>query len=116
MIREILFWGEYFDNFYNQQELKVRKKIDFVLWLIKYTVRVPVKFLKYLEDIDGLYEIKISSTFKEIRVLCFFDDNKVIVLVNCFLKKSQKTPKSEIELGERLKSEYFKFKDRSKKK
>jgi len=110
MVREIFFWGNSFDKFYNQQDLKVRRKIDHVLWLIRYTVRVPIKFLKYLEDTDGLYEIKISSTFKEIRIFCFFDDNKVIVLLNCFLKKSQKTPKNEIELGERLKSEYFKFK------
>jgi hypothetical protein len=34
MIREILFWGDYFDNFYNQQDSKVKKKIDYVLWFI----------------------------------------------------------------------------------
>ena len=115
MIREIIFWGDNFYGFYNQQDLKVRKKIDYVLWLIRHTVKVPIKFLKYLEDTDGLYEIIIRSTFKEIRVLCFFDEEKVIILINCFLKKSQKTPKNEIELGERLKREYFKFKERSKK-
>ncbi len=115
MIREIIFWGDNFSTFYNQQDLKVRKKIDYVLWLIRHTERVSIKFLKYLEDTDGLYEIKISSTFKEIRILCFFDETKVIVLINCFLKKSQKTPKKEIELGNKLKSEYFEFKERSKK-
>jgi phage-related protein len=115
MIREILFWGDNFINFYNQQDQSVKKKIDYVLWLIRSTVRVPIKFLKYLEGTDGLYEIKISSTFKEVRVLCFFDEKRVIVLINCFLKKSQKTPKNEIVLGERLKSEYFKFKERNKK-
>ncbi len=107
MIREILFWGNDFTAFYNQQELKVRKKIDYVLWLITHTERVPIKFLKYLEDTDNLYEVKISSTFKEIRILCFFDETKVIVLINCFIKKSQKTPKNEIELGEKLRREYF---------
>ena len=83
MIREILFWGNDFNAFYNQQELKVRKKIDYVLWLITHTERVPIKFLKYLEDTDNLYEVKISSTFKEIRILCFFDETKMIVLINC---------------------------------
>ena len=116
MIREIFFWGDYFENFYNQQDLKVRKKIDYVLWLIRYTLKVPGKFLKYLEDTDGLFEIKIRSTFKEVRIFCFFDENKMIVLINCFLKKSQKTPKNEIEFGEKLKDEYFKLKERSKKK
>ena len=113
MIREIQFWGDNFIAFYNQQELKVRKKIDYVLWLISNNERVPIKFFKYLEDTDGLYEIKISSTFKEIRVLCFFDETKVILLINCFIKKSQKTPKNEIELGEKLKREYFEVKERS---
>jgi len=82
--------------------------------LISNNERVPIKFFKYLEDTDGLYEIKISSTFKEIRVLCFFDETKVILLINCFIKKSQKTPKNEIELGEKLKREYFEVKERSK--
>ena len=69
MIREIIYWGNKFSAFYNQQDLKVRKKIDYVLWLISYTERVPKKFLKYLEDTTGLYEIKISTIkifFKEI--------------------------------------------------
>jgi len=115
VIREIIYWGDNFSNFYDQQELKVRKKIDYVLWLIRYTERVPIKFLKYLENTTGLYEIRISSPFKEIRIICFFDETKLIVLINCFLKKSQKTPKNEIDLGEKLKREYFDFKERSKK-
>jgi phage-related protein len=114
MIREILFWGNNFNAFYNQQELKVRRKIDYVLWLITHTERIPIKFLKHLEGTDNLYEVRISSTFKEIRVMCFFDETKVIVLINSFIKKSQKTPKNEIELGEKLRREYFEFKERSK--
>jgi len=54
MIREIIFWGDYFEEFYNQQEIKVRKRIDFVLWLITHTEKVPVKFLKHLTGSDGL--------------------------------------------------------------
>ena len=45
MIREIIFWGNYFEIFYGQQDLKVKRKINHVLWLIKYTNRVPEKFL-----------------------------------------------------------------------
>jgi phage-related protein len=63
-----------------------------------------------LEDSNGLYEIRISTTFKEIRILAFFDDNKLIVVANCFVKKSHKTPKKELNLGQRLKKEYFNFK------
>jgi len=34
------------------------------------------------------------------------------VLVNGFIKKTQKTPKSEIELAEKLKKQYFDEKDK----
>jgi len=38
---------------------------------------------------------------------CFFDEGHVVVLTNCFVKKTQKTPKRELELAIKLKSEYF---------
>jgi len=112
MIREIIVWGDHFYSLYNQLDIKVKKKIDYVFWLIRYTEKVPIRFLKYLEDTDGLYEIKVSTTFKEIRILCFFDESKLVVVINWFFKKSKKAPKQEIELGERLKKEYFEFKKR----
>ena len=47
--------------------------------------------------------------------MSFFDENKLIILVNCFVKKSQKTPKKEIEIGYRLKQEYFNHKNKNSK-
>jgi len=115
MVREIIFWGDHFSNFYDQQDPKDKRKINYVLWIVRHTEKVPIKFFKYLEDTVGLYEIRVSTTFKEIRILSFFDDNKLIVLINCFLKISQKTPKKEIDLGHNLKREYFDFKNRTRK-
>jgi phage-related protein len=60
-----------------------------------------------LESTDGIYEIRVITTFKNIRILCFFDKGDLIVLVNSFIKKSQKTPRKEIKLAERLKKEYL---------
>ena len=48
-----------------------------------------------------------KTTFKNIRILCFFDKGDLVVLTNCFLKKSQKTPAKEIKLAEKLKREYL---------
>jgi phage-related protein len=45
-------------------------------------------------------------------VFSFFDEGKMIILVNGFQKKTQKTPKNEIELAEKLKKEYFDEKDK----
>ena len=40
-------------------------------------------------------------------MFCFFDEGQLIILVNGFQKKSDKTPKNEIELATRLKKQYF---------
>jgi hypothetical protein len=58
--RKILFYGNYFLDFYNNQDVKTQEKIDFVLDLIRNVERVPTKFLKYLEGTDSLYEIRIT--------------------------------------------------------
>ena len=105
--RKILFYGDYFLEFYSNQDLKTKEKIDFVLDLIKNVERVPIKFLKYLEGTDGLYEIRVLTYKNNIRIFSFFDEGKLIILVNGFQKKSQKTPKSEIDLAEKLKKQYF---------
>jgi phage-related protein len=36
-----------------------------------------------------------------------FDEGNLVVLANCFVKKTQKTPKKEIKLAEKLKKEYL---------
>ncbi len=74
---------------------------------MKFEERVPIKFLKYLESTDGIYEVRVVTAFKSIRILCFFDQGELVVLTNCFLKKSQKTPRKEIKLAEKLKKEYL---------
>jgi len=111
MIRKIFSYGGYFDTFYKEQDQKSRDKIDFVLDLIKHEKLVPNKFLKHMEGTDSLYEIRVSTTFKEIRIFSFFDQGNLVILVNCVVKKTQKTPKNALELANKLKKEYFKNKD-----
>ncbi len=61
---------------------------------------------------DGLYEIRIELGSNIYRLFCCFDEGRVVVLFNGFQKKTQKTPKSEIEKAEKLKAEYFKQKNK----
>ena len=111
MERKLTFYGIYFSDFYENQSHKVRDKIDYVLDIVRFVERVPEKFLKHLTDTEGLYEIKVSTTFRNIRIFCFFDEGRLVVLSNCFIKKTQKTPKRELELALKLKEEYFKNKN-----
>lgn len=111
MVREIIFYRDNFIDFYRSQEEKVQRKIEYVLDLIRYEKQVPKKFFKSLTNTDGIYEIRVITAFKSIRILCFQDDGNLIILTNCFIKKSQKTPKKEINIAERLKKEYLKEKN-----
>ena len=79
--------------------------------LVRFERQVPKKFFKYLENTEGIYEVRVITTFKSIRILCFFDDGYLVVLANCFIKKTQKTQKKEIKLAEKLKKEYLEDKN-----
>ena len=92
-------YKDYFTDFYNQQKQKVKAKIIWTFRLIETIQQVPEDYLKHLESTDGLYEIRIQLGSDIFRIFCFFDEGKLIVLVNGFQKKTQKTPKAEIEKG-----------------
>ena len=106
-MRNIIFYEDHFTDFYFKQPEKVQRKIDYVLDLVRNVDRVPEKFLKHLTNTDGIYEIRVSVGNNIYRILCFWDDGDVVVLVNSFQKKTQKTPKGQINKAERLKAEYF---------
>ncbi len=54
-----------------------------------------------------LYEIRIGLGNNIFRIFCFFDEGNLIILLNGFQKKSQKTPSREIKKAEKLKDEYY---------
>jgi phage-related protein len=107
MAREIIFYENYFLDFYIPLENKVKMKIKYVLELIKQVEMVPAKFLSPITGSEGLFEIRIEYESNIYRIFCCFDKGKLVVLFNGFQKKSQKTPKKEIEKAMRLKKEYF---------
>ena len=106
-MREIRFYENYFVEFYISLDLKVQEKIEYVFKVIKTVDRVPEKFLKHIEGTDGLYEIRIKVRSDIYRVFCCFDASEIVVLFNGFKKKSQKTPKKEIDKALSIKQEYF---------
>lgn len=107
MIRKISAFKNFFIDFYESQEKRVQEKIEYVLDLVRFERQIPKKFFKALENTDGIYEIRVITTFKSIRIFCFFDEGNIVILANCLVKKTQKTPKKDIKLAERLKKEYL---------
>jgi phage-related protein len=101
------FW-----DFYYSLKPEVQDKIDWVIGLVRTLSMVPEKFFKYLEGTDGFFEIKIKVGSDIYRIFCFFDKGNLIILLNGFEKKTDKTPKNEIEKAERLKQKYYEEKSR----
>jgi phage-related protein len=104
--RQIVFYKNYFQDFFDKQNKKVKAKIVWTLDLIEELERVPETYLKHIENVESLYEIRVQIGNDIFRIFCFFEKGKIIVLVNGFQKKSQKTPRKEIEIALKIKAEY----------
>src|SRR5574344_1928788 len=103
MIREIITFGNYFEEFLKVVSPKVTQKVDYILGIIETQERVSEKFLKHIES--GLFEIRIEYQSNIYRIFCCFDEGNLVVLFNGFQKKSQKTPQNEIEKAIKIKNE-----------
>ena len=110
--RKLIFFKNYFEDFFNSLPAKVQDKIDYVLFLVTVADRIPSKFFEHLSGTDGLYEIRIEFESNIYRIFCCFDSGNLVVLFNGFQKKSQKTPQSEIDKALKIKEEYFKLKSK----
>ena len=104
--RKITFYKNYFQDFFSQQNEKVKAKIVWTFDLVEDLPRVPETYLKHLKDTDGLYEIRVQFGGDIFRIFCFFDQGQLVVLANGFQKKTQKTPKKELEMALKIKEEY----------
>ncbi len=105
-VRTVFLYKDYFSSFYEKQRQKVKEKIIWTFRIIETMQQVSEDYLKHLEDTNGLYEIRVQLGSDIFRIFCFFDKGKLIVLANGFQKKTQKTPKSEIEKALKIKKEY----------
>lgn len=109
-VRTVYLYKDYFSDFYKKQKQKVKDKIIWTFKLIETIHKIPEDYLKHITGTVGLYEIRIRSGKDIFRIFCFFDYGKLVVLANGFQKKTQKTPKSEIEKALKIKNEYEKEK------
>ena len=96
--------------FFNGQRVKVKEKIIWTLELIEDIEHVPEKCLKHLTDTNGLYEIRVKHGSDIFRIFCFFDHGNLVILMNGFQKKTQRTPKAMIKKALEIKKQYEKEK------
>lgn len=110
-IRRVIAYEDRFEKFLISQPEKVQDKIFKIIEAIETLQRIPSTYLKHLKDTDGLYEARIQLGSNIWRVFCFFDDDKLVVLLNAFVKKTQLTPKNEIKKALLLKQQYHENKN-----
>ena len=110
-IRNIFYYRNYYLDFFKTLDIKVKQKFNWTLKLISTIDKVPKKYFKHIENSTGLYEIRVELGSNIFRVFSFFDEGQLVILINGFQKKSQKTPRKEIVKAEKLKKQYFDEKD-----
>lgn len=115
-VREVIAYRNYFEDFLKEQPVKIQDKIFKVIEIIESYERIRTQYLKYISGTPGLFEARIKLGSNIWRVFCFFDAGKLVILLNGFQKKTQKTPKREIEKATRLMSEYYAEKQKEDKK
>ena len=114
--RQLIYFRGYFWEFYNKQSEQVREKIDQVLFLITIAEKIPKKFFDKIKGYDGLFEIRIEYSGNIYRIFCCFDEGNLVVLFQGFQKKTQRTPKKELDRVARIKEEYFDYKKKRRSK
>ena len=72
-IREILYFEDYYLDFYKGLKPEVKKKFNWTLQLIETLERVSEKYFKHLTGTDGLFEIRVEVGSNIFRVFSFFD-------------------------------------------
>lgn len=111
-VRQVIAYQSHFEDFLKKQPIKVQNKIFKIIEAIETLERIPENYLKAISGTKGLYEARIKLGSNIWRVFCFFDKGKLVILLNGFTKKSQKTPKTQIEKALKLMESYYKEKNK----
>ena len=106
--RKVLAYKKYFVEFLSTLKENEVKKIIYVIDMLKIRQRVSSKYVKYIKD--GLFELRAECDGNIFRVFFIFDEGNIVLLLNGFRKKTEKTPKQEIEKALKLKKEYYESK------
>jgi phage-related protein len=105
--RKIVPYKNYFHDFFMELSQPVKDKYGYVFRYIETERIIPKTFFKHIENEDGLYEIRVEVGNNIYRTFCCLDEGCIVILFNSFQKKSQKTPKDQINKARQLKKDYF---------
>ena len=104
MNRTIIAYKDYYKKFFDSLTRDVQEKVLYAMIFLKTQDKIPAKFVKALGE--GLFELRVEYQSNIYRIFFCFDKGNLVILFNGFQKKTQKTPKKEMEKARELKKEY----------
>jgi phage-related protein len=78
-----------------KERAKIVASIDKLIELKNHGLQPKTALSKHLED--GIFELRVSFTNRISRSLYFYESDQQLIFTHGFIKKSQKTPRNEIE-------------------
>jgi phage-related protein len=106
-IRQIIAYKNHFEDFLLALDIRTQNKIHKIISLLETMDRIPSNYLKLISGTKGLYEARVQLGSNIWRIFCFFDEGNLVILLNGFTKKTQKTPKVEIDKAKILMRTYY---------
>ena len=98
--------GRPVEEFLSSLDLKAQGRLTWAINLLKeQNVRATEPLVKHMGG--KLWELRRTSNGNIYRVMYFFFTGKRIVFVHGFQKKTQKTPKREIEIAEKRMNDFI---------
>lgn len=94
------------EDFLESLDGKQAQKVAWVLDLVRTFPRPPTRYFKKLVGTE-LWEVRAEFGGNAFRLLGFIDGENLVILTSGFAKKTQKTPRQEIETAERRRKDYF---------
>lgn len=100
-------------TFIKSLDIRMKAKVVASLSLLEeYGNMAREPLSKHLED--GIFELRVIESKNIVRILYFFDCDRIIIATNGFIKTTNKTPRSEISLAKQRRAIYFSRKEASK--
>lgn len=94
------------EDFLDSLDRKPAQKVAWVMQMVRELPSPPIQYFKKLIGTD-LWEIRTTFGGNAYRLLGFYDGDQLVVLTSGFAKKTQKTPKQEIDTACARMKDYF---------
>jgi phage-related protein len=98
------------EKFVDNIEISARKKMFYAIRKTK--IRVFGDWFEKIKSSKDIFEFRVKDSNKFFRLFAFWDSTgeteTLIVCTHGLIKKSNKTPKKDIEKAEMIKEKYFK--------